>query len=76
MSIHTSGLPMPGREACRSKLVRRAGELSVADESQRINAPIQQGLADGSPDVDAVWRLLFDREVAFRARRADCACAG
>jgi hypothetical protein len=26
---------------------------------------VQQGLADGSPDVDAVWRLLLDRPVAF-----------
>lgn len=29
-------------------------------------APIQQGLADCSPDVDAVWRLLLNRELHFR----------
>ena len=29
-------------------------------------SPIQQGLANGSPDVDAVWRLLMDREITFR----------
>jgi hypothetical protein len=28
-------------------------------------APIQQGLANGSPDVDAVWRLLMDRDIVF-----------
>lgn len=28
-------------------------------------APIQQGLADGSPDVDAIWRLVLDREFTF-----------
>lgn len=28
-------------------------------------APIQQGLADGSPDVDAIWRLVLDREFIF-----------
>lgn len=28
-------------------------------------APIQQGLANGSPDVDAIWRLLFDEDVKF-----------
>lgn len=28
-------------------------------------APIQQCLADGSPDVDAVWRLLLDTDVKF-----------
>jgi hypothetical protein len=30
-----------------------------------IVAPIQQGLADRSPDVDAVWRLILDREITF-----------
>ncbi len=29
-------------------------------------APIQQGLADGSPDVDAVWRLILDEDITFR----------
>jgi hypothetical protein len=28
-------------------------------------SPIQQGLANGSPDVDAVWRLIFDGNFAF-----------
>ncbi len=31
-----------------------------------LEAPIQQGLADGSPDVDAVWRLLMDQDIRFR----------
>jgi hypothetical protein len=30
-----------------------------------LRSPIQQGLANGSPDVDAVWRLIFDRAFAF-----------
>ncbi len=30
-----------------------------------MRAPIQQGLADGSPDVDAVWRLVLDRPFEF-----------
>jgi hypothetical protein len=30
-----------------------------------IRSPIQQGLANGSPDVDAVWRLILDRNFAF-----------
>lgn len=29
-------------------------------------APIQQGLANGSPDVDAVWRLTMDKDIAFQ----------
>ena len=28
-------------------------------------APVQQGLANGSPDVDAIWRLVMAREFAF-----------
>jgi hypothetical protein len=30
-----------------------------------MRSPIQQGLANGSPDVDAVWRLILDRNFAF-----------
>lgn len=32
---------------------------------QNIEAPIQQGLANVSPDVDAVWRLTQDKEFYF-----------
>lgn len=31
----------------------------------QFECPIQQGLADLSPDVDAAWRLLLDREFFF-----------
>jgi hypothetical protein len=34
-------------------------------EAAAVDAPIQQGLANGSPDVDAAWRLLMDQEVEF-----------
>ena len=30
-----------------------------------LECPIQQGLVNGSPDVDAVWRLVFDHEFRF-----------
>jgi hypothetical protein len=30
-----------------------------------VRAPVQQGLVDGSPDVDAIWRLVMDREFSF-----------
>lgn len=33
--------------------------------AERVRAPIQQGLANGSPDVDAVWRLVLDRPFDF-----------
>jgi len=32
---------------------------------QEIEAPIQQGLANISPDVDAIWRLTRDREFYY-----------
>ncbi len=40
--------------------------LALGPEEE-MEAPIQQGLADGSPDVDAVWRLVLDRDVRFRS---------
>ena len=33
-----------------------------------VMAPIQQGLANGSPDVDATWRLIYDRAIDFKLR--------
>ena len=33
-----------------------------------LAAPIQQGLADGAPDVDAVWRMVFGQEFRFECR--------
>ena len=33
-----------------------------------VDAPIQQGLADEAPDVDAVWRLLLDKPLRFERR--------
>ncbi len=38
-----------------------------AGDRKTVESPIQQGLADGSPDVDAVWRLVLDREIRFQA---------
>lgn len=47
-------------------LARIAEGVDLNDASEAVSAPVQQGLADGSPDVDAVWRLTMDRDVAFR----------
>lgn len=46
----------------------RSGELVDRDGGQVVHctAPVQQGLVDGSPDVDAVWRLVLDRPFTFR----------
>lgn len=34
-------------------------------EMKLVRAPIQQGLVNGSPDVDAIWRLTLDSEFEF-----------
>ena len=45
-------------------------ELNCEDEIQgtplQAKAPIQQGMIDLSPDVDAIWRLVFGHEVYFK----------
>jgi len=45
--------------------IRNAPEV-VAGEN--VRAPIQQGLVNGSPDVDAVWRLTQNRPFEFEQR--------
>jgi len=47
----------------------RGGSLPPSPVSvSTVSAPIQQGLVNGSPDVDAVWRLLLDRDFEFNRR--------
>ncbi len=33
------------------------------------SSPVHQGLVNGSPDVDAIWRMVFDRDFDFSCRR-------
>jgi hypothetical protein len=46
--------------------VRHAAAASALGSLGKVKSPIQQGLANGSPDVDAVWRLLMDKAIEFR----------
>ena len=41
-----------------------------AIETDEVDAPIQQGLANLSPDVDAIWRLVLDRDFAFEEKES------
>jgi len=43
---------------------RKMPSLSRASS---VISPIQQGLADGSPDVDAIWRLVLDKPFQFQS---------
>jgi len=44
-----------------------AGGDPSAAAAESVDAPVQQALVNGSPDVDAVWRLLQDRPFEFVA---------
>lgn len=41
----------------------------ILDNSFRAVAPIQQYLADGDPDVDAIYRLIFKKQVFFEKNK-------
>ena len=59
-NIWPRGLPL---DRIHSDLTE--ADTTVGNSKEGIWAPIQQGLADGSPDVDAIWRLVLDREFVF-----------
>jgi hypothetical protein len=46
--------------------VSRTPRLSREIDRQSIRCPIQQGLADGDPDVDAIYRLILPLPMYFR----------
>lgn len=64
--IWPRGLPLDRihetSKACGAPL--QDGEWTSQEEG-KYWAPIQQGLADGAPDVDAVWRLVLDHDFRF-----------
>jgi hypothetical protein len=43
---------------------------SSCAEKATVSSPIQQGLVDGDPDVDAVWRLVLPSDVRFKVKRS------
>ncbi len=47
-------------------LVRSTEQSWLLSDTTRIsNSPIQQGLADDNPDVDAIYRMLFELPITF-----------
>jgi len=57
--------------------IRESGAPSCGDTPvATVEAPVQQGLVDLSPDVDAVWRLTLDREFRFERRPSVLVPAG
>ena len=55
-NIWPRGLPL--NKIRRDQVVR-------ATNPNEVLSPIQQGLANGSPDVDAIWRLVLDLDDDF-----------
>ena len=39
--------------------------IPLAESENNVHCPIQQGLVNNSPDVDAIWRLTLDRPFNF-----------
>ena len=50
--------------------IRSEGSQPEIGAPLTVNAPLQQGLANGSPDVDAVWRLTLDEEFFFQDKHS------
>lgn len=44
--------------------------IKVSEKPETVSSPIQQGLADNSPDVDAVWRLVLDQPFEFETGKS------
>jgi hypothetical protein len=45
--------------------IRRRRTIRLEEDSKLVTSPIQQGLSNGSPDVDAIWRLTGGEEFQF-----------
>ncbi len=63
-NIWPRGLPL---DQIHAQLTQDADFKAATNDTGQIWAPIQQGLADGAPDVDAIWRLVLDREFTFNS---------
>jgi hypothetical protein len=61
MEVWPRGMPL---EHIKSKVPSLGSRLAP------VEAPIQQGLADGNPDVDAIFRLTSSLQVKFRQEAA------
>jgi hypothetical protein len=48
----------------------RAWKPRTGSTPKPARSPVQQGLADGNPDVDAAWRLLLTRDIRFKRKPA------
>jgi hypothetical protein len=45
-------------------------QTNMSEKGRDLWSPIQQGLVNQSPDVDAIWRLVLDRPFDFEQRKS------
>ena len=62
-NIWPRGFPLDEINSALSPQVPRS---TLKVQSSPLRAPIQQGLVNNSPDVDAIWRLILDRPIDFQ----------
>src|SRR5262249_44222362 len=67
--IWPRGFPLEYLQACE----RGNADTTIIKVEE---CPIQQGLVNGSPDVDAVWRLVFDQVFTFDEAPSVCLAPG
>jgi len=68
--IWPRGFPLDALDGSARKSPEAAGEPKA------VRSPIQQGLVNNSPDVDAIWRLLFDERFDFKSGTSVCLSPG
>lgn len=56
--------------------VRKEIDRSSLTPAIPTRAPIQQGLANGAPDVDAIWRLILEANITFNQGQSIALDAG
>lgn len=66
--IWPRGLPLDQIHETSQITDAAPNSLDHAKNERGLWAPIQQGLANVAPDVDAIWRLVLDREFHFDDR--------
>lgn len=66
-NIWPRGLPLSCINDPDSQARGATDAVPADDQDYVFCCPIQQSLVNGSPDVDAIWRLVFGDEFAFEA---------
>lgn len=50
--------------------LKHINKQPMHSSAQKVKSSVHQGMADLDPDVDAIWRLVFNTEVNFVSKRS------